>query len=75
MINHSDTRTGRKTVYSFIFLLLLTGLTQAATITVDGSNGAVAADGVCSINEAIVNANNDAATPYAKTGLLPQNLR
>jgi predicted outer membrane repeat protein len=62
MINHSDTRTGRKTVYSFIFLLLLTGLTQAATITVDGSNGVVAADGVCSINEAIVNANNDAAT-------------
>jgi predicted outer membrane repeat protein len=62
MINHSDTRTDLKTVYSYIFLLLLTGLTQAATITVDGNNGAVAADGVCSINEAIINANNDAGT-------------
>jgi len=62
MINHSDSRTDRKTVFSFIFLLLLTGLTQAATITVEGSNGTVAADGVCSINEAIINANNDAGT-------------
>lgn len=35
---------------------------QAATIGVTGSNGLVAADGTCTISEAIINANDDAQT-------------
>ncbi len=42
----------------WVFLLGM-GLTQAATIVVDGTNGVTAIDGVCSINEAIKAANTN----------------
>jgi hypothetical protein len=45
-----------------LLLALLQGATQAATITVTINVTSINADGQCSLIEAIVNANNDAAT-------------
>src|SRR5262249_28659460 len=45
-----------------LLLALGQGVGSAATITVQTSNPNIAADGQCSLIEAIVNANNDAAT-------------
>ena len=45
-----------------LLLALGRGVGAAATITVTTSNPNIAADGQCSLIEAIVNANNDAAT-------------
>src|SRR5690348_6670925 len=45
-----------------LLLALGQGVGAAATITVTTSNPNIAADGQCSLIEAIVNANNDAAT-------------
>jgi hypothetical protein len=45
-----------------LLLALGQGVATAATITVTTSNPNIAADGQCSLIEAIVNANNDAAT-------------
>jgi hypothetical protein len=45
-----------------LLLALGQGLATAATITVTTNNPNIAADGQCSLIEAIVNANNDAAT-------------
>src|SRR5215813_1834142 len=45
-----------------LLLALGQGVATAATITVTTSNPNIAADGQCSLVEAIVNANNDAAT-------------
>jgi hypothetical protein len=45
-----------------LLLALGQGLATAATITVTTNNPNVAADGQCSLIEAIINANNDAAT-------------
>jgi (2Fe-2S) ferredoxin len=45
-----------------LLLALGQGIATAATITVTTNNPNVAADGQCSLIEAIVNANNDAAT-------------
>src|SRR4029450_331748 len=45
-----------------LWLALGQGAATAATITVTTSNPNIAADGQCSLIEAIVNANNDAAT-------------
>jgi len=44
-------------LFSFFCLPL-----KAATISVDGTDGSVANDGVCTISEAIINANDDAHT-------------
>lgn len=57
---------------SFItFLLLFTiSVSQSVTITVTGSDGTVADDGVCSISEAIISANND-TTSGAMPGECP----
>ncbi len=43
-------------------LLLCAFYVQAATITVTGTDGAVTSDGICSISEAIINANDDTQT-------------
>ncbi len=48
-------------VGGLILLFQITAV-NAATITVTANNGLVAVDGVCSISEAIINANNDAVT-------------
>jgi hypothetical protein len=45
-----------------LLLALSQGIATAATITVTTNNPNIAADGQCSLIEAIVNANNDAAT-------------
>ena len=45
-----------------LLLALGQGVATAATITVTTNNSNIAADGQCSLIEAIVNANNDAAT-------------
>src|SRR5262244_3338742 len=45
-----------------LLLALGQGVTTAATITVTTNNPNIVADGQCSLIEAIVNANNDAAT-------------
>ena len=45
-----------------LLLALGQGVATAATITVTTNNPNIAADGQCSLIEAIVNANNDAAT-------------
>ncbi len=63
-----------------LLLALGRGVGAAATITVTTSNPNIAADGQCSLIEAIVNANNDAATHAdcpagsgADTVVLPAN--
>jgi hypothetical protein len=45
-----------------LLLALAQGMTHAATITVDTNVPKVKSDGLCSLIEAIINANNDAAT-------------
>jgi hypothetical protein len=52
-----------------LLLALGQGVSTAATITVTTNNPYVISDGQCSLIEAIVNANNDAATfPYCTAG-------
>ena len=50
-----------------LFLTALTSpsLTLAATLTVNTSDDAIAADGMCSLREAIINANNNNQTGSA----------
>lgn len=52
----------RIVLVSLLMLLSVAGFSavQAAIITVTGDDGAIATDGVCSINEAIANANGAA---------------
>ncbi|HEY1269315.1 MAG TPA: right-handed parallel beta-helix repeat-containing protein [Candidatus Binatia bacterium] len=55
-------RTLAASVAGAALLLALSQNTQAATITVNTNIPRIAADGKCSLVEAIINANNDAAT-------------
>ncbi len=47
-------------IFALCTTLVFIGSANSATITVDGTDGAVAVDGVCSITEAITAANTDA---------------
>ncbi len=58
-----------------IALIVLPYPVVPATITVDGTDGVVAVDGVCTLPEAIVNANDDAAThPDCAAGALADDI-
>ena len=63
---HRGIRLQRRMAWSLagaaLLLTLGQGAATAATITVTTNNPNIAADGQCSLIEAIVNANNDAAT-------------
>jgi hypothetical protein len=49
-------------LFCFFGILTLASSTKANTITVTGLGDTLANDGVCTIREAVINANNDAAT-------------
>ncbi|MEZ5471881.1 MAG: choice-of-anchor Q domain-containing protein [Marinicella sp.] len=56
-------RSKSVTLFFIICAALMCGFSYGATITVNGSNGVLGdADGVCTISEAIANANNNAQT-------------
>jgi hypothetical protein len=61
-ISTAATRKLAASVAGAALLLALSNGTQAATITVNTNIAKIAADGKCSLVEAIINANNDAAT-------------
>ena len=54
--------TTNKRLLTTTALLLCAIYAQAATITIDGTDNSVSIDGVCSISEAIINANDNAQT-------------
>jgi len=49
-------------VFLFYLLLFTINSLSAATITVDGTNGLIADDGICTITEAFINANDSGQT-------------
>ena len=65
-LQHGGRRLQHRMAWSLagaaLLLALGQGVATAATITVTTNNPNIAADGQCSLTEAIVNANNDAAT-------------
>src|SRR5262245_32109053 len=64
-LRHSGSHLQRRMAYSLagaaLLLALNHGVGSAATITVTTNNPNIAADGQCSLIEAIINANSDAA--------------
>src|SRR5262245_51313542 len=65
-LQHSGRRLQHRMAWTLagaaLLLALSQGIATAATITVTTNNPKIVADGQCSLVEAIVNANNDAAT-------------
>ncbi|WP_154223685.1 choice-of-anchor Q domain-containing protein [Marinicella rhabdoformis] len=67
-------RFGSRVKFIVLMVWVGIGLSQAATIVVDGTNGVTAVDGVCSINEAIVAANGNESVNECTAGEVGEDI-